>query len=52
MKKNLLIRDVDSELLDRLSRLAKEKNISRNKLTLETLELLDPHLMIMFIANV
>ncbi|POA08065.1 hypothetical protein I6J04_13020 (plasmid) [Staphylococcus carnosus] len=42
MKKNLLIRDVDSELLDRLSRLAKDKNISRNKLILETLELLDP----------
>lgn len=31
MKKDLLIRDVDSELLDRLSRLAKDKNISRNK---------------------
>lgn len=42
MKKDLLIRDVDSELLDRLSRLAKDKNISRNKLILETLELLDP----------
>ncbi|MBF2777524.1 hypothetical protein ISO28_13490 [Staphylococcus haemolyticus] len=35
MKKDLLIRDVDSELLDRLSRLAKDKNISRNKLILE-----------------
>ena len=36
--KELKIRNVDSELLDRLSRLAKEKNISRNELILETLE--------------
>ncbi len=35
------IRNVDSELLDRLSRLAKEKNISRNELILETFEQLD-----------
>lgn len=40
--KELKIRNVDSELLDRLSRLAKEKNISRNELILETLERLDP----------
>lgn len=40
--KELKIRNVDSELLDRLSRLAKEKNISRNELILETLEQLDP----------
>lgn len=40
--KELKIRNVDSELLDRLSRLAKEKNISRNELIVETLEQLDP----------
>ena len=40
--KELKIRNVDSELLDRLSRLAKEKNISRNELILETLEQRDP----------
>ena len=40
--KELKIRNVDSELLDRLSRLAKEKSISRNELILETLEQLDP----------
>lgn len=40
--KELKIRNVDSELLDRLSRLAKEKNISRNELIVETLERLDP----------
>lgn len=40
--KELKIRNIDSELLDRLSRLAKEKNISRNDLILETLERLDP----------
>ncbi|MEB8265519.1 hypothetical protein [Mammaliicoccus sciuri] len=42
MKKDLLIRDVYSESLDRLSRLGKDKNLSRNKLILEILELLDP----------
>lgn len=36
--KELKIRNVDSELLGWLSRLAKEKNISRNELILETLE--------------
>lgn len=40
--KELKIRNVDSELLDRLSRLPKEKNISRNELIVETLEQLDP----------
>ncbi|MDT3894578.1 hypothetical protein AB6F97_12875 [Staphylococcus arlettae] len=41
-KKELKIRNVDSVLLDRLSSLAKEKNISRNELILETLKQLDP----------
>lgn len=38
--KELKIRNIDSGLLGWLSRLAKEKNISRNELILETLELL------------
>lgn len=42
MKKNLFIRNVDSELLDRLSRQAKDKNLSRNQFILETLAQADP----------
>lgn len=40
--KELKIRNVDSELLDWLRGLAKEKNISRNELISETLEQLYP----------